>query len=458
MNVLDTIAAISTPPGEGGIGIVRLSGDMSIDIASRIFKSNTGKRLDKVKSHCMVYGHIVDPDTNLEIDEVLVSVMKAPHTYTREDIVEINCHGGFTPLKKILELCLRFGARPAGPGEFTKRAFINGRIDLAQAEAVMDIIRSNSDDALKTSVAQLEGKISREISDIRSNIVDLIAHIDAYVDFPEEDVEELSDLKPDIERSIDKIEKLITSASTGKILREGLKTVIIGKPNVGKSSLLNALLKEERAIVTEIPGTTRDIIEEYINIKGVPVKLIDTAGIRDTNDIVERIGVEKTKKFLEQADLVILMFDSSLNLTDEDMLIIELVKDKKVVALLNKSDLPSVLKIDEIERSLPGAKVIRTSLLDGMGLDELTDYVYGLFYNGDIRIDDPIITNTRHLACLKKAVDSLRSAVATFDDGKPVDLITVDLMAAVEALGEITGETAGEEIIDRIFQNFCVGK
>ncbi|MDI6601530.1 MAG: tRNA uridine-5-carboxymethylaminomethyl(34) synthesis GTPase MnmE [Thermoanaerobacteraceae bacterium] len=458
MNVMDTIAAISTPPGEGGIGIVRLSGDRAIDIVLKIFKSKSNRDLRKVKSHSMIYGHIIDPDSGSSVDEVLVSVMKSPHTYTVEDVVEINCHGGFTSLKKVLELCLRFGARPAEPGEFTRRAFINGRIDLAQAEAVLEIIRSNSDDTLKASVAQLEGNISREISDIRSKFIDFIAHVDAFVDFPDEDVDDIVDLEPGITECIGRIDKLISSAGTGKILREGLKTVIIGKPNVGKSSLLNALLKEERAIVTEIPGTTRDIIEEYLNIRGVPVRLIDTAGIRNTDDIVEKIGVDRTKAFLSQADLVILMFDSSVELTEEDLAIIDLVKDKIVVALLNKSDLPAKLSAGYINRMLPYARIIRTSLVDGTGLDELTEFIYGLFYSGDVKINDPIITNTRHLACLKKAADAANSALDTLKSGSPVDLITVDLMDAVDALGEITGETAGEEIIDRIFENFCVGK
>lgn len=458
MNVLDTIAAISTPPGEGGIGIVRLSGGSAVEIAEMMFRSHSGRNLKNVKSHCMVYGHVIDPDSGCHVDEVLVSVMRSPHTYTAEDVVEINCHGGFTALKSVLELCLRFGARPAEPGEFTRRAFINGRIDLAQAEAVLDVIRSNSEDSLKTSIAQLEGNISREITSIRSKFVDLIAHIDAYVDFPDEDVEDIVEINPGISDCINRIERLVNSAGTGKILREGLKTVIIGKPNVGKSSLLNALLKEDRAIVTEVPGTTRDIIEEYLSIGGLPVKLIDTAGIRDTEDIVERIGVERSKSFLGQADLVVLMFDSSSPLTDEDMSIVEMVKDKNTVVLLNKSDLPAKLSEYIISDILPKARIIKTSLIDGTGLDELTEYIYGLIYSGGVKINSPIITNTRHLACLKRSLDAAKSALNTLSNGNPADLVTIDLMNAVNSLGEITGETAGDEIIDRIFENFCVGK
>lgn len=458
MNVMDTIAAISTPPGEGGIGIVRLSGDKAIDIAEKFFKSRNSRSLKDIMSHRMVYGHVIDPDNGYHVDEVLVSVMRSPHTYTVEDVVEINCHGGFTALKSVLELCFRFGARPAEPGEFTRRAFINGRIDLAQAEAVLEVIKSNSEDSLRASVAQLEGNISREISSIRSEFVDLIAHIDAYVDFPDEDVEDIVELEPGISSCLDRIERLIDSAATGKILREGLKTVIIGKPNVGKSSLLNALLKEDRAIVTEVPGTTRDVIEEYLSIGGMPVKLIDTAGIRDTDDVVEKIGVERSKTFLGLADLVIIMFDSSAALTEEDMSIVDLVRDKKTVALLNKSDLPSILNESIIHDMLPDAKVIKTSLIEGTGLDELTEYIYHLIYSGDVKISGPIITNTRHLACLKRACDAARSALNTLKTGNPADLATVDLMDTVNALGEITGETAGEEIIDRIFENFCVGK
>ncbi len=454
----DTIAAISTPAGEGGIGIVRMSGDKSIEIAENFFESPAGRRLEKARSHSMVYGHIIDPDSGKAVDEVLVSVMRAPHTYTFEDVVEINCHGGFTALKSVLELCFRFGARPAQPGEFTRRAFINGRIDLSQAEAVMGVIKSNSQDALKASVAQLSGNISREISSIRSQFVDLVAHIDAYVDFPDDDVEEIVELKPGITECMDKMDKLINSSAVGKILREGLRTVIIGKPNVGKSSLLNALLKEDKAIVTEVPGTTRDVIEDYISIKGIPIKLIDTAGIRDTQDKVEKIGVERSKSLISQADLVLLMFDASSGLTKEDASIADLAKDKNTIVLLNKSDLAQEISEDDIYGMVPGAKLIKTSLKDGTGLNELTDYIYGLIYTGGVTMDSPVITNTRQLACLKEAKDSAKSALDTLRSGTPVDLVTVDLLNAVNTLGEITGETAGEEVIDRIFENFCVGK
>ncbi len=454
----DTIAAISTPAGEGGIGIVRMSGDKSIGIAENFFAAPAGRRLEKARSHFMVYGHIIDPDSGKAVDEVLVSVMRAPHTYTVEDVVEINCHGGFTVLKSVLELCFRFGARPAQPGEFTRRAFINGRIDLSQAEAVMGVIKSNSQDALKASVAQLSGNISREISSIRSQFVDLVAHIDAYVDFPDDDVEEIVELKPGITECMDKMDKLINSSAVGKILREGLRTVIIGKPNVGKSSLLNALLKEDKAIVTEVPGTTRDVIEDYISIKGIPIKLIDTAGIRDTQDKVEKIGVERSKSLISQADLVLLMFDASSGLTKEDASIADLAKDKNTIALLNKSDLAQEIREDDIYGMVPGAKLIKTSLKDGTGLNELTDYIYGLIYTGGITMDSPVITNSRQLACLKRARDAAESALDTLRSGTPVDLVTVDLLNAVNALGEITGETAGEEVIDRIFENFCVGK
>mgnify|MGYP000873550126 CR=1 FL=1 len=458
MNVTDTIAAVSTPPGEGGIGIVRLSGGRAIDIAEKFFDSPSGRSLKAVKGRSMTYGHIIDPDSGRPVDEVLVSVMRAPHTYTAEDVVEINCHGGFTAVKCVLELCFRFGARPAQPGEFTRRAFINGRIDLSQAEAVLGVIKSNSQDSLEASAAQLEGNISREISAIRSQFVDLIAHIDAYVDFPDEDVEEIVELQPGIAECIGRIGRLIDSAGVGKILREGLRTVIIGKPNVGKSSLLNALLKEDRAIVTEVPGTTRDIIEEYLSIGGVPVKLMDTAGIRNTADAVEKIGVERSKSLIGRADLVVLMFDSSAELTGEDMSIVELARGKKTVALLNKSDLAPEISEDDIRNIIPDAVIIRTSLKDGTGLDELTDFIYGLIYSGGIKVNSPIVTSTRQLACLKRARDAAESALDTLADGIPADLVTVDLMNAVNALGEITGETAGEEIIDRIFENFCVGK
>lgn len=396
-----------------------------------------------------------------KIDEVLMVYIKAPYTYTKEDIVEINCHGGTIPVRRILEVVLENGARLADRGEFTKRAFLNGRIDLSQAEAVMDLISAKTDTSFDVSLNQLEGSISSEVKKLQNVLLGMLAHVEASIDFPEDDVEDLTynSLQEQGNLVLDKINKLLSTVYTGKILREGLKTVILGKPNVGKSSLLNAILRENRAIVTDIPGTTRDIIEEYVNIRGVPLKIIDTAGIRETEDIVERLGVDRAKELLNEADLVIAVFDTSKELSEEDYGIIDLVKDKKAIILLNKSDLPSKLNEEEIVKHLPNKRIINTAISKNEGIDNLEKTIEDMFLSSEVKIgDNTIITNVRHRDQLLKAKDNIEDALNSLSLGMPVDCIEVDIKNCWENLGEITGDTVGEDIIDKIFSEFCIGK
>ncbi len=369
----ETIAAIATAPGEAGIGIIRVSGKSAVNVVDKVFRSKRFDSLTKCEQRRLNYGHIIDPKDGKKVDEVLVVYMKAPYTYTTEDVVEINCHGGIIPVRRILELVLENGARMAERGEFTKRAFLNGRIDLAQAEAVMDLISAKTDSSFDVSLNQLEGSLSKEVSEIRNLLLAMLAHVEASIDFPEDDVEDMaySQLEEQGVEVLNRINSLLDTAYTGKILREGLKTVILGKPNVGKSSLMNAILRENRAIVTDIPGTTRDIIEEYVNIKGIPLKIVDTAGIRETEDIVEKIGVDRAKEFLNKSDLVIVVFDMSRELTTEDYDIINLIKDRKVIILLNKTDLPNKIDEEHIQKLLPDKNIISTSIIKGEGLDAL---------------------------------------------------------------------------------------
>lgn len=461
MYMEDTIAAIATPPGTGGIGIVRISGKDAFDIVNKIFKMKKNKYLMDVRSHTIHYGHIYSVDHNRMIDEVLVLVMKKPHTYTREDVIEIHCHGGIIPTKSVLEEVLKAGARLADTGEFTKRAFLNGRIDLVQAEAIIDIIHSKTNVQMESAVNQLEGTLSHQINILRNQLIQLAAHLQAAVDFPEEDIDEMSEevLKVSLQNILDKVDHLIKTADMGKIIRNGLSTVIIGKPNVGKSSLLNALLRDKRAIVTEIPGTTRDIIEEYVNIKGVPLKIVDTAGIRETDDIVERLGVEKSKEFINKADLVILVLDGSDVLSDNDREIMKLVKHKKVIVLINKSDLEPKLDYSYINDAFKDDPVLNISIKEGFGLDLLENTISDMFLKGEISInDDTIITNVRHKDSLVKAKKSLEHCIQSLMAGMPVDMVSIDIKEAIENLGEIIGLTVSEEIVDRIFSEFCLGK
>lgn len=455
----DIIAAVSTPCGNGGIGIVRLSGNGSIAAADKIFKSKTGVKLADKKSHTITYGDIYDGEE--KIDEALVTVMKAPSTYTKEDIVEINCHGGSGVTTAVLNLVLKNGARLADPGEFTKRAFLNGRIDLTQAEAVMDIIDAKTEAARKTAVGQLSGRLKNEIVSLREDIVSSIATVEAAIDYPEHDIEEETyfNLGEDCERFIAKLNSLIETSERGKIIRDGISTAIIGKPNSGKSSLLNFLLDEERAIVTDIAGTTRDTVEEFINLDGIPVKLIDTAGIRETGDIVEKIGVDKSKASAEGADLCIFITDASEPLTKEDIEILDFIKDKKKIALFNKTDKGVNTDVEAVKEIAGEENCIFVSVKTGEGINLLLNRIKELFLGGDIVLgDEPLINNVRHKNLLCNALESIENAVTAINNRIPEDFVSLDLKQAYEYLGEIIGESVDEDIIDKIFTKFCLGK
>lgn len=458
MNI-GTIAAAATSPGIAGIGIVRVSGNKSLEMVSKIFKSKNGKNLSDLTTRRMYYGWIIDPENEKVIDEVLVVYMKAPDTYTREDIVEINCHGGIISVEKILRLLLEQGARLAERGEFTKRAFLNGRIDLTQAEAVMDLVSAKTKNSFELSIHQLEGRLSREIGIIRQNLMDLIAQIEVNIDFPEYDEEEMTmDRILSISREIaQRIEKLIQSSETGIIYKEGLKTLILGKPNVGKSSLMNYLLNENRAIVTEIPGTTRDTIEEFVNLAGVPLRIIDTAGIRNTEDIVEKIGVEKALSKIEEADLILMVFDASKELETEDLMIIERIRGKNVFYLLNKTDLTEKISFDRLE--YVKKELIRISIINNEGLEEIEKKVRKEFLTGKLSIDnDTIVNNVRHKNLLIKSRQSISDVIASVENGLTLECVEVDIMDTLTYLGEITGASVKEDLMDKIFSEFCIGK
>jgi len=455
----DTIAAISTPIGAAGIGIVRVSGRNAIPVVEKIFSSKKKKMTD-APSHSMLYGHIVDPEGKV-VDEVLVSVMRAPHSFTAEDVVEINCHGGVVAVRKTLETVLKAGARPAEPGEFSKRAFLNGRIDLAQAESIMDLISAKTERSLKVAVSQLEGALSSAIKAIRTEILGLLAHIEAGIDFPEHDLEDISRIQIEQKTKLilDRVKKLIDSAGTGKVFREGLKTVIIGKPNVGKSSLLNALLKEKRAIVTDIPGTTRDAIEEIVSIKGIPLKLVDTAGIRETEDIVEKIGVEKTMEMFGEADLVLFMIDASTGLTADDREIFPLLKGKNRLLIINKTDIKKDIDLSEAENHIEPENVIEMSLFQGKGLDRLEERIETMVYAGLASgQEELLVTNIRHKNALEEAGLSIEEVLKALAANLPTDCLAIDLKTAWDKLGEITGETVEDDLVTQIFTRFCIGK
>jgi len=454
----DVIAAISTPAGAGGIGIVRLSGKGSVEIADKLFKSRSGKSLTDRKSHTITYGYVYDEKGNI-IDETLVSVMLAPKTYTCEDTVEINCHGGSKCTSKVLERALNCGARMAQGGEFTKRAFLNGRLDLSQAEAVIDIINSKTDSGRQAAVNQLEGKLGKKVRQMRKKLIDAISTIEAAIDYPEHDIEEetyasLIKISNDV---LCETKELLKTADAGRIVREGIKTVILGKPNVGKSSLLNFLLDEERAIVTDVPGTTRDTVEEFVNISGVPVNIIDTAGIRDTGDKVEKIGVERSIKSAENADLILLVLDSSRELDLDDCRLIDFVKSRKYIVILNKTDLEPKFKASDI--GIDKNNIIEISIKENTGTQDLIKRMKEMFFGGDVEIkNDLMITNSRHKNALFETAESLKAAINTIESGMPEDFVSMDLSQAVEHLGEITGESMREDILNRIFEKFCVGK
>lgn len=459
MKEFDTIAAVATSIGESGVSIIRVSGDKALKIVSSIFKGKNDRNLDDIKTYTMRYGFIIDKQSGEELDEVIISYMKGPRSFTAEDTIEINCHGGVVITKRILEEVIRQGARMASPGEFTKRAFLNGRIDLSQAEAVIDLINAKTELSAKSALEQSGGRLSREIMDIRDKLLEVIARIEATVDYPEEDLEEITSEKgkKDVDKLLKSVDNLLESADEGKILRDGLNTVIVGKPNVGKSSILNSLLMETRAIVTDIPGTTRDIIEEYISIDGVPIKIVDTAGIRETEDVVEKIGVEKSRQKVENADLIVLVLDASREIDEEDKEVINFIKDKKYIVLLNKTDLDNKIDKDDI-KSLDLNYIIEVSAKTGKGLNKFKDSIKELFFNGDVSAKETMVTNTRHKEVLIRAKESLSASKQALDNTFAIDLASIDLRNAWKSLGEITGDTVEEDIIDTIFSRFCLGK
>ena len=460
MKEFDTICAVATPVGEGGIAIIRISGENALNIASEIFISKNNYDIKNMQTYTMKYGNVIDVENKETIDEVILSYMKAPNSYTGENVVEVNCHGGVVSTNSVLNQIIRAGARLAEPGEFTKRAFLNGRIDLSQAEAVMDIITAKTELSMKSAMLQSSGALSREIVELRKYLLNVLALIEYTVDFTEDDEDIIDDnlvfqIKEGIGKTILRIQNLLSNADEGKIIREGLNLVIIGKPNVGKSSLLNALLKEKRAIVTEVPGTTRDIIEEYINLDGIPIRITDTAGIRDTEDIVEKIGVEKSKEKIEEADLIILMLDTSRDIDDDDKAIINQMKDRKYIVLLNKIDL-NIKTEEEIIHNLNNK--IYISAKTGEGINNLKTMIKNLFFNGEISSESLIISNARHKQALYRALENCDTALSRVNANEYLDLISIYITSAMKALGEITGDELEEDLLNKIFSEFCVGK
>ena len=454
----DTIAAVATAYGEGGIGIIRISGDNASDILNKVFKPASGNSL---KSRMLTYGNVVDPSTGEIIDEAMAVFMKGPGTYTTEDTAEIDCHGSVISLQKTLRIVLQNGARMAEPGEFTKRAFLGGRLDLSQAEAVIDMIKAKTDKSYDVALSQLEGKLSEKVKTIRNQILDVLVDVTVNIDYPDEDIEYITyeKLEKNTSQIGDMIEKLISTASTGRLIREGIKVAIIGKPNVGKSSLMNELLGESRTIVTDIPGTTRDTIEEAVSIRGIPVYLIDTAGIRSTDNVVEKIGIERSKKAFNEADFIIFIVDGSSDLTEEDIEIINTLGSRKCLLLLNKDDLG--IKVDEeyLRKELPGAFVVRTSLKNGEGVEVIKDHIESLVYGGEISQSESVmVTNERHMELLTKSLESINDALDMIRAGEALEIIEVDINDAYSQLGEIVGETVSDDVLNEVFSRFCLGK
>ena len=460
MREFDTICAIATPIGEGGIAIIRISGEKALEIADKIFVGKNKKDIKEMKTYTMRYGTIVDLDTEEIIDDVILSYMKGPRSYTGENVIEVNCHGGVVATNRVLNQIVKAGARIAEPGEFTKRAFLNGRIDLSQAEATMDIIKAKTELSMKSAMMQSRGALSREIGELRKYLLNVLALIEYAVDFTEDDEDVVDDnliaqIKDGISKTLSRINSLLKNADEGKIIRDGLNIVIVGKPNVGKSSLLNSVLREKRAIVTDIPGTTRDIIEEYINLDGIPIRITDTAGIRDTEDTVEKIGVERSKEKIEEADLVILMLDTSRELDEEDKVIIDAVKNKKYIALLNKVDLERKLS-EDIITSLD--RTIEISAKTGFGIENLKEEIKNLFFNGEIDSESLIISNTRHKQALYRSLENCNLALEKINLNEYLDLISIYITSAMKSLGEITGDELEEDLLNKIFSEFCCGK
>lgn len=459
MKEFDTICGIATPIGEGGISIIRISGDKALEIVDKIFSGKNKTSVKEMKSYTMRYGYIKEIDSNNVIDEVIISFMKGPKSFTAEDVVEINCHGGVISTNRVLEEVIKAGARISEPGEFTKRAFLNGRIDLSQAEAVMDIITAKTDLAMKSAIMQSSGALSQEIGKMREYLLNTLALIEYAVDFTEDD-EEVDEsipirVKEELNKAILDMNKLLENANEGRIIRDGLKLAIIGKPNVGKSSLLNALLKEKRAIVTDIPGTTRDVIEEFISLDGVPIKITDTAGIRETDDVVEKIGVERSKDKISEADLVILMLDKSRTLDNEDKEIISYVKDKNYIVLLNKVDLEAKIDTNDIKDL---DNIIEISAKEEIGIDKLKSKIKDMFFKGEINSESLIISNNRHKQALYRALENCKTALERVELNEYLDLVSIYVTAAMKALGEITGSELEEDLVNKIFSEFCCGK
>ncbi|NOU87351.1 tRNA uridine-5-carboxymethylaminomethyl(34) synthesis GTPase MnmE [Paenibacillus sp. LMG 31460] len=455
----DTIAAISTPLGEGGIAVIRVSGDEAVPLVERIFRSKT--KLSVAETHTVHYGFIIEPASAQKVEEVLVTLMKAPRSFTMEDVVEVSCHGGIVSVKKVLDLLLQQGVRLAEPGEFTKRAFLNGRIDLTQAEAVIDLIRAKSDRAFKVALKQVEGNLSKQIKHLRYILVELMAHVEVNIDYPEHDVEEMTNtfIKSKCDTVMLEIDRLLVTAEQGKILREGIETAIVGKPNVGKSSLLNELAQENRAIVTDIPGTTRDVIEEFVNIGGIPLKLLDTAGIRETSDLVEQIGVERSKTALAEADLILLVLNSNEELEFDEIALMKQLADKQTIVILNKTDLTRKLNVEQVLSYFPQERIVELSLIENKGIEDLEKAIAAIFFEGKLESSDlTYVSNVRHISLLKQAKRSLQDALDANEQYVPIDMIQIDIRAAWEQLGEIIGDSVGESLIDQIFTQFCLGK
>jgi tRNA modification GTPase len=457
--ISDTIAAISTPMGEGGIAVIRVSGDDAIRLSEPIFQAKT--KLSEVQTHTVNYGFIVDPVEEEKIEEVLVTVMKAPRSFTMEDIVEISCHGGLISVKKVLDLLLKQGIRLAEPGEFTKRAYLNGRIDLSQAEAVIDLIRSKSDRAFQIALKQVEGNLSGKVKSLRHNLVELMAHIEVNIDYPEHDVEEMTNqfILDKCNQAIIEINSLLKSAAQGKVLREGIETAIVGRPNVGKSSLLNELTQENRAIVTDIPGTTRDVIEEYITLNGIPLKLLDTAGIRETVDLVEKIGVERSRSAVAQADLILLVLNYNEPLNDDEIQLMQQLHKRQTVVIINKMDLPGQINMEQVNACFPEDRIVKMSLKEQTGSEALEKAISDIFFGGEIESSDfTYVSNARHISLLHQALMSIEEAKQASEQWIPIDMVQIDIRNAWEQLGEIIGDAVSESLIDQIFSQFCLGK